>query len=149
MIIKALKRLIMTLSFAVFIAAPVFTLVSPVPTYARDCERGILGMPNWYRGLTDADCNIKSPDTGAGKTSIGLSDFIWHIVLNIIEIGLFIAGYIALFFILYGGFQFLTGGSNPGQIEKARTTILNAVIGLVISMAAIGITNLIFRIING
>ena len=42
----------------------------------------------------------------------------------------------------------MTGGSVPGQIEKARKSILNAVIGLVIALGAIGITNLIFTIIN-
>ncbi|MCK9623145.1 MAG: hypothetical protein M0R47_21745, partial [Methylobacter sp.] len=95
------------------------------------------------RGLTDADCNILSPDKAGG-----LSTFIWKIVLNIIEIGLFIAGYAALFFILYGGFLFLTGGSNPSQIEKARKSILNAVIGLVISISAIAIVKLIFGILK-
>jgi hypothetical protein len=145
MMMKQLKKLLTTFAFALFVAAPVFTVVSPVPAMAADCDRSILGMPTWFRGLTDADCNITSPEKADG----GINGFIWHIVLNIIEIGLFIAGYVALFFVLYGGFMFLTGGSNPGQTEKARITILNAVIGLAISMAAIAATNLIFRIING
>lgn len=151
-----LKKIAVTLGFVVFVAAPVVTVAAPVTTYAAgaDCERGILGMPTWFRGLTNDKCDIISPSeprdpADPSSEPLGLSGFIWKIALNVIEIGLFIVGYAALFFILYGGFQFLTGGSNPTQTEKARTTILNAVIGLAISMAAIGIVNLIFRLING
>ena len=41
----------------------------------------------------------------------------------------------------------MTGGALPAQLEKARKTILNAVIGLVIALAAIALTNLVFNII--
>lgn len=149
---KSIKHIITIIALALFVVTPVVTLALPAPMYAagpaapaKQCEYRILGMPTWFRGLVDADCNIVSPEKASG----GLPGFIWAIVLNIIEIGLFIAGYVALFFIIYGGFQFLTGGNNPSQIEKARKTILNAVIGLAISIGAIAIVNLIFRIING
>ena len=148
-----IKRIILAATFLLFVAAPVATVVTPQPANAAaaDCYRSILGMPTWYRGLNDDDCNIVGPgqtNPATGET-LDLAGFIWRIALNIIEIGLFIAGFVAVFFLIYGGFQFLTGGANPGQIEKARVTMLNAVIGLAISMGAIGITNLIFRIING
>ena len=146
---KYLKKILTTLTFAIFIAAPFMTLVVTPTSYAAadaSCEVRILGIPPWYRGLASRDaatnqCSIESPGTD-------LSKFIWHVALNVIEIGLYLVGYIAVFFILYGGFQFLTGGDKPGQIEKARTTILNAVIGLVISIASVVIVNLIFGIIG-
>lgn len=157
------KKLTAAAGLVMLIAAPFATLVLSPNTYAadpptkpEDCEYRILGMPTWFRGLVkveDSQCVISSPDemnsAPAGEPSNGLANFIWRVALNVIEMALFIVGFIALFFIIYGGFQFLTGGSNPGQIEKARTTILNAVIGLAIAMASIGVVNLIFRIING
>jgi hypothetical protein len=142
------KKLITTFAFAAFIAAPVMTAVVTPTTYAADasCEVRILGIPPWYQGLSSKDasgkCSIDAPKDGK------VADFIWHIALNIIEIALYLVGYIAIFFILYGGFQFLTGGSNPSQIEKARKTILNAVVGLVISISAVVIVNLIFGILG-
>ncbi|HEY8992707.1 MAG TPA: hypothetical protein VIM37_02545 [Candidatus Microsaccharimonas sp.] len=143
------KKLVATFIFAVFIAAPVMTAVVTPTTYAADqssCEVRILGIPPWYQGLTSRDasgaCSIDAPKEGK------LPDFIWHIALNVIEIALYLVGYIAIFFILYGGFQFLTGGSNASQIEKARKTILNAVVGLVISIGAVVIVNLIFGILG-
>ena len=142
-----LKNIIFAGAFVFLIAAPVMTVVTPQTALAAnhpcDNSRTILGLPFWYRGLTKTDstgdCAISSPEEAGG-----LSPFIWKIVLNVIEIGLILAGWIALFFILYGGFLFITGGGNASQVEKARKSIFNAVIGLIISMGAIAITNLAF-----
>lgn len=169
-----LKNLVFIALFAAFVIAPVVSIAQPTTTFAAlptaadqkaidaKCEKRILGIPTWFRGLSTIDaggnCQVLSPDElntntavdGAGKPtepSNGLSNFIWAVALNVIEIGLFLAGYVALGFILFGGFQFLTGGSNPSQIEKARKTILNAVIGLAISIASIAVVNLIFGLV--
>lgn len=119
-----------------------------VPT----CAKPILTFPVWYRGLVGdpPECNLKSPDalntSAKGQPSNGLSNFIWRIVLNVTEIGLQLVGYISVGYILYGGFLFLTSqGSSEGS-AKARKTILNAVIGLVISIASIAIVNLILGV---
>lgn len=148
---RHIKNLFLTLAFAVFLAAPVMTIVATPVAYAdAACDGpGFLGIPAWYKGLSSKDktsgqCAIDSP----GSEKDALSKFIWHIALNVIEIALYIVGYIAVFFVLYGGFQFLTGGSNPSQIEKARKTILNAVVGLVISISAVILVNLIFGILG-
>lgn len=112
---------------------------------AKNCgSTRILGVPTWYRGLLDSDCNITTP-TG-DEAAIG--GFVWKIVLNIIEMALAIVAYIAFGFIIYGGFTFMTSGSNPAGVEKGRKTILNAVIGLVIAIAAMALVNLIFRIVS-
>lgn len=161
---KLIKKAILLLTFAVFVAAPVFSFVTAtnsfaaVLTYAPQCEKPFLGIQPWFRGLsvvtdpTTGMCGIAGPgqtiNNGKTTTTLDLQGFIWRIALNVIDIGLAIVGYIAFFFILYGGFQFLTGGSNPSQIEKARKTILNAVIGLVISLGAVAIVNLIFGILG-
>lgn len=141
---KKLLNYIVAGVFAMLVASPIAATALPAPVSANaDCETTILGIPPWYRGLTQSNCDIKSPnDVG------GISNFIWLIVLNVIQIGLLVAAYIAFFFIVYGGFLFLTGGSNPSQIEKGRKSIFNAVIGLVIALGAVAITNFIFGIVT-
>jgi hypothetical protein len=156
---KLIKKAILIFSFAVFVAAPVFNFVMPTNSFAAgvtsasQCEKPFLGIQPWFRGLavidSDGKCSIAGPGQKlAGGNTLDLTGFIWRIALNIIDIGLAVVGYIAFFFILYGGFQFLTGGNNPSQIEKARKTLLNAVIGLVISLGAVAIVNLIFGILG-
>jgi hypothetical protein len=144
---KLFKNILFAGVFTFFIASPALMVATPQTVHAApDCEARMLGIPPWYRGLTEADgddCTIKSPnDVG------GISDFIWRIALNVIEMALAITSWVALFFILYGAFLFITGGGNSSQTEKARKSIFNAVIGLIISMGAIAITNLIFTILG-
>ena len=142
-----LKALVLATFFIFAVASPVMAVATPqtASAAATNCEPRFLGLPPWYRGLTNENppqCTLKSPDELGG-----LSNYIWHIVLNIIEMGIIASAYVATFFILYGGFLFMTGGSNPSQIEKARKTILNAVIGLVLCMGAVALTNFVFGII--
>lgn len=153
---KLFKKIITGIAFMAFVAAPVATIASPavsnVSAAPVSCEPRFLGIPAWYRGLTvhttaepEACANLKSPaDMGDG----GIGAYIGIIILNIIEAGLFIVGYISVALILYGGFLFITGGGNPGQIEKGRKSITNAAIGLIISIGAIAITNFIFGVLG-
>lgn len=140
-----LKKITLTAAFIGFIAAPVMAVTTPFAADAKaNCDNSLLGIPPWYRGMTEGpDCNIKSPESFGG-----VGPFIWRIVLNVVEMALAVTAYIAAFFILYGGFLFMTLGSSPDGVAKARKTILNAVIGLVIAMSAIALTNLVFRIIS-
>ena len=119
---------------------------------ASECEKGILTFPVWFRGMgkvekVDSDgtvhCTIASPSEVGG-----LSTFIWSIVLNVIDIILQLIAYAAVAFLIIGGFQYMTGGGNPATLQKAKGTITNALIGLVISLASVGIVNLIFGFIK-
>lgn len=155
---KFIKNAFLLLTFALFVAAPVAAVVTSQSTYAavtnaKDCERTVLGIPTWFRGLSIIDSNGKCSVAGPGQAlpsgaTLELSQYIWFIALNLIDIALTIVGIIAFLFIIYGGFQFLTGGNEAGKVEQARKTILHAVIGLVISIGAVAIINLIFGIIG-
>ena len=119
---------------------------------AEDCSVRILTFPTWFRGLVKAEggeCVIMSPDdlNSPGETD-GLSNFIWRVALNVIDIALQLVGYIAVIFILIGGFSMITSNGSPEGMAKARKSILNAVIGLVISVGSVGLVNLIMSIIN-
>jgi len=140
-----IKKWIVSLAIIVSAGGALFVVVTPQTVVAATpvvdaCNRGFLWFPAWYRGITDASCNIMVP---TGSTE--LSTFIWHIVLNVIEIGLLASGYIAVAFILYGGIQYiLTQGAVEGAV-KARSMILNAIIGLVISIISVGIVEFVIE----
>lgn len=142
---KKILNFVVGVAFIFLVASPVMAVTSPVIEQASAaCDSSLLGIPPWYRGLTTgSDCSIVSPDTVGG-----ISNFIWRIALNIIQMGLVIVAYIAVFFIIYGGFLFITGGSNPAQVEKGKKSVLNAVVGLVIALGSIAVTNFIFGIVG-
>ena len=57
-------------------------------------------------------------------------------VTTILNVAFALAGVIAVVFLIVGGFRYITAGGNAEQSEQAKTTILNAVIGLVVILIA-------------
>jgi hypothetical protein len=105
-----------------------------------------MGFPAWYRGLTDSDCNILNPnDAKVG----GLSNFIWRVALNLLEITVVAATYLSAFYFLFGGWMFIISQGKPEGAAKARSIMTMAALGLILLLSAIVFINFIFdRIIN-
>lgn len=106
------------------------------------CKERLLTFPAWYRGVVDGNCELKLPKADGDDTS-SLSEFIWRIALNIVEIMLNLVGYAAVGFIIYGGYRYMISAGSADGMVAARKTIMNAVIGLIISIMSIGIVNVI------
>lgn len=130
------------------------TVMAPYPALAAQEQGGagggtgcsdapILGITKWYRGLQESDgsggCRIKKPDS----SSMGMGKFITMIILNLIQAAMAVAGYVAVFFIIKGGFNYMTSTGSPDGMTKARKTITNSVIGLIIVLLSAGIVNAI------
>ena len=135
-----IRNWIFALVFVASFGGATLSVATPQPVYAA-CNERLLTFPAWYRGLVDGSCMIQNP-TAAG----GLPKFIAKIALNIIEFMLQLVGYLAVGYIIAGGFKFLTSTGSSDDIAKSRKTILNAVIGLVISIFSIGIVNVVVGI---
>lgn len=112
-------------------------VATPQTTYAA-CNATFITFPAWYNGLTNDNCNIKSPESVGGLTT-----FILIIAMNIIETLMQAVVYIVVGFIIWGGFKYVTAYGESNEIVVARQRILNAVIGLIIAMLALGIVNFI------
>lgn len=102
-----------------------------------------LGFPTWYHYLqssTDAN-GLCSPKLN------GLSD-IWLIVAAVIEIILRVAAIAAVIFVIYGSVSLITSQGEPDKTTKARNTIVNALIGLAISVMSAAIVSFIAKSIS-
>ncbi len=129
----------MALAIVATMGGSALTLAVPQSVSAADgCNRGFLGFPAWYNGLTDGNCDIVNPDTVGG-----LSNFIWRIAINIVEIALMFVGYLSVGFVIYGGFLLMTARGKPADIAEGQLMIRSAVIGLVISFGSVAIINFI------
>jgi len=108
-------------------------------TFAANCTpKGgtFLWFPTWYKylgGIT-APNGVGNPDACIPKI-VALSD-IWLIVAAFIEILLRLAGIAAVAYVIMGGFQYVTSQGEPDKASKARSVIMNALIGLVIAISA-------------
>lgn len=142
---QILLRILIVLPLMSFAGA--FTYVAPVSA-ACDPNARFLTLPAWYRGLAEPNtCDIKSPsqfDSNPNNAD-GLRIFIQILAINIVEILLHITAYVAVAFVIVGGFQYITSAGSPDANEKGRKTITNALIGLGISIASIAIVNVLLK----
>jgi len=80
---------------------------------------------------------VTNPLSGAG----------WHdlpsAVRGILNIVFALAGIVAVVFLIIGGFRYVTSGGNAEASEGAKTTILNAIIGLVVIFLAFLLVNFV------
>ncbi|MFA7244256.1 MAG: pilin [Patescibacteria group bacterium] len=58
------------------------------------------------------------------------------IVNNVINIVLMVAGALAVIYLIYSGILYITAAGNPDSAKKGQQGIINAVIGIVIIVAA-------------
>ncbi len=76
---------------------------------------------------------ITGDDLRPGPLTPTVSRYDFEDVLaKIINILLIVAGIAAFLYLFYGGFMYLTAGSNDDQATNGRKAIINAIIGLVI-----------------
>lgn len=107
-------------------------------------ERVIFGIPTWYRYLLKNKLMSVDPNTGRCEISDKLAfQDISLVGLALVDIALHIAALVAVGYVLYGGIQFITAQGEADHIKKARQTIINALIGLVIALISTGLVSFI------
>ncbi|MEX0919564.1 MAG: pilin [Candidatus Saccharimonadales bacterium] len=62
---------------------------------------------------------------------------------NVLNTVFSITGSLAVIFVIVGGFKYVVGSGKPEELQKAKNTILYAVIGLIISLFAMVIINFV------
>jgi uncharacterized membrane protein len=78
-----------------------------------------------------------------GNNSIG------GITLALINLLLGIVGILSIFFIIYGGFQYITSRGNEEQADSGKKTLTNAIMGLVIVLLSYVIVVVIINALKG
>lgn len=96
------------------------------------------GFPTWYKYLKVETVNGQC-EIAAG---FGIKDFSL-IGLALVDIAFRVAALAAVGYIIYGGVQFVIAQGESDKTKKARQTIINAIIGLVIALMAAGIVTFI------
>lgn len=137
-----MKKIIIAMSLMIIGSLGV-SMTFPNTSFAESnkCDKKgrILTLKPWYDGLTKDDCSIKDPGSGADSQA----NFIWKIVLNIVDDLLQLIGYTTVGYIMYGGFLMMTSNGAPDKAAHGRKTIMSAAIGLVIALASVALVNFI------
>jgi hypothetical protein len=115
------------------IIAPFLVSITPAVAFAQSVQSGLGQIRSSYNGIGGRLFN--SPDAIT-------------FIANLINILLFLAGAIAVLFVIIGGFQYLTSAGNAETAEKGKSTVVNAIIGIVIIILSYVIINAIVGTIN-
>ena len=137
-----MKKIIIAMSLMIIGSFGV-SITFPNTSFAESnkCDKKgrILTLKPWYDGLTEDNCSIKDPGSDADSQA----NFIWKIVLNIVDDLLQLIGYTTVGYIMYGGFLMMTSNGAPDKAAHGRKTIMSAAIGLVIALASVALVNFI------
>lgn len=86
-------------------------------------------------------------DPGAGLRCSETS--IPQIFRTIINWALGIAFGVAVIFLIIGGFRYMTAGGNEESVEKGKSSVINALIGIVIIVLSYVIVNVVANLVTG
>lgn len=148
---KLIRNTLITIGLAATVLTGTAGLALSQSTTAQagQCSGGaaIVAIPPWYDNLCGSDGKtLQSPkefaNTG-GEDKTGIGKYLTIIAMNIVTILLYVTGYVSLAFIIWGGFKYIISGDSSNGTSAAKTTILNAIIGLIISIMAIAIVKFI------
>lgn len=94
-------------------------------------DRMFFGLPVWWKYLKPQpqppNCEI---------TKFDVPDDIWLVVLAGVEMLLWVAGMAAVVMVIFGGYKYMSAVGNTEKTVSARRTIINALIGLAITVIA-------------
>jgi hypothetical protein len=116
--------------FALIISVvPLHTPAAMAAKCKSEDSLSIISIKPWYSGVCKAgsdDVEIKSIP----------SDII-HIALNLLSIAVQLAGYAAVGLVIWGGIKYILASGEASKIASAKTTIQNALVGLLLVLVAI------------
>ena len=104
----------------------------------QQCKRGFFEFPRWYDYL-DVQYIKVGAESSCQVVGFSMPGDLLLIVMAILDMLLRLAGLVALGFIVYGSIQYVISQGEPDAAKKALTTIINALIGMVIAILSVGI----------
>lgn len=130
-----------------FLAPTAATVYASSSANCGQSSSGFLGFPTWYKYLSPtyyaSDPDGDGPLIAGCNLDVKFPESIPKILLAVVEIALRIGALVAVGYIVYGGFKFILSNGEPDRAAGARSTIINAIVGLVIAILATGIVSFI------
>ena len=106
---------------------------------ATNCSNTFFGIPPWYKylavaGKLNGQCQI---------TTLNLPGDLTLVALGFLDILLRVAGIAAVGYVVYGGIQYVVSQGEPARTKAAQGTIINALIGLAVTIISVALVSFI------
>jgi type IV secretion system pilin len=111
---------------------------------ACDARPNFFSFPTWYKYLPkrNPEVGIVNDQKICSPHISNINDF-WLVGLAVVEILLRIGVIAAIIFVMLGGMKYVNSRGNADKTESAKKTIVDALIGLVIAVAATAVVSFI------
>jgi hypothetical protein len=118
-------------------------IIPQIKILAVSCSStSFFGFPTWYKYIkTTAVSSNGTTYCNLSSFSFWPPDNLLLILLAVLDILLILGGMIAVVFVIIGGVQYITSQGEPENTRHARGTIINALIGLAITVIAASLVN--------
>jgi len=125
-----MKRLFITL----MLALALFGAFAP-QTFAAANFFGPI-IPDGTNGQPDCTCMEQISQSGLEIPSAPDWGCVMQTIQNLINLAISLSFIIAILYIVYVGFMFVSSAGSPGQREAAKTRLMNVVIGILVVLSA-------------
>lgn len=113
------------------------------------CMVAVFGLGVPASAFAQQTLGVQDVQTVAEAAGVNGTTNLFDIIGNIINIFFGILGVLLLCYFLYAGYLWMTAGGQSEQVDKARSIIKNAVIGLLIIVSSFAISRFILDWIGG
>ena len=127
-----MKTLILSI-IVVFISLAVPIFAMPAHSFAADSKGQVLQGVGDTGGCDNRDCADRKVN---------------HLITTIVNVLTFVIGVAAVIMIMIGGLKYITSNGDSGSVSNAKSTIIYALVGLVIVALTQFLIRLVFRIAN-
>lgn len=122
---QKLKSIFLTLGALTVAALPALVLVPASASAAT--------TPSIYDNLCQGtNLDVTQTTTGGCNNSTATNDNFQALLTKVINIFTVVVGVIAVVMIIVGGLRYITSGGDTGRVGAAKTTIIYALVGLVV-----------------
>jgi hypothetical protein len=124
---KKLRVLIATALASVFVFAPAMAVVAAEEVEIQENVCGGIEFDS------DAIDGTGTCDVGDGDSA---TDTVGEIARTVVNIFTWVVGVISVIMIIIGGFKYITSGGESSNVSGAKSTIVYAIVGLIIVILA-------------
>jgi hypothetical protein len=119
-------------------------------TVAQQCSKSFMGLKPWFAYLPDrafesGTCNIEEFFFLAGKDANGddQPSYLPPVLLAVADDLVRVAGLVAVAYVVVGGAHMIISQGDPERAKRGRETVLNALIGVVVAIAAAAVVSFV------
>lgn len=115
--------------------------IAKAPVAAACAKPTFFGLKPWYQYLTLSRDPVTNKCEIINFTPLGGHSSILLIALAVIDDLIRLAALVAVGYVIYGGFTYMTSQGSPDMTKKGQQTVINALIGLataIIASAVVG-----------